>query len=139
VAVNVVPPATPPAPAVRPRTVTSPVTYNWSVRRSRLTLRQLVVRRLPVGATVTLTCSGKRCPFSKRTVKRSRKSTMNVLNAKSLTGRKTFRAGQTVDIRVEVPGMNTKLLRFKLRTGKVPKHQNYCVPVGTKKARRTCS
>ncbi len=26
--------------------------------------------------------------------------------------------------------MNTKVLRFKLRTGKVPKHRTYCVPLG---------
>jgi hypothetical protein len=126
-------------PIARPRTVSSPVTYNWSVKRSRLTLRQLVVRRLPDGSTVTLTCTGKRCPFKTRTVKRSRKSTMNVLNAKTLKGRKTFRAGQTVDVRVAAPGMNTKVLRFKLRTGKVPKHRTYCVPLGAKRAQSTCS
>lgn len=138
-AINVAPPQVPNRPASRPRTVTSPVTYNWSVRRTRLTLRQLVVRRLPVGSTVTLTCSGKRCKFKTRTIKRSRKSTMNVLNAKTLRGRKTFRAGQTVDIRIAAPGMNTKVLRFKLRTGKVPKHRTYCVPLGAKRAQRSCS
>lgn len=134
--INVVaPPGPPPA---KPRTVNAPVTYNWGVRRSRLTLRQLVVRRLPEGSTVTLTCTGRRCPFKTRTIKRSRKSTMNVLNAKTLRGKKTFRAGQTVDVRIAAPGMNTKVLRFKLRTGKVPKHRTYCVPLGAKRAQRSC-
>jgi hypothetical protein len=128
----------PPVPTPRPRTVTSPVTYNWSVKRTRFTLRQLVVRRLPVGSTVTLTCTGKRCKFKTRTIKRSRKSTMNVLNAKTLKGRKTFRAGQTVDIRIAAPGMNGKVLRFKLKSGKVPKHRTYCQPLGSKRAYRTC-
>jgi DNA-binding beta-propeller fold protein YncE len=137
-AINVVPPPPPPAP--RPRTVNAPVSYNWSVKRSRLTLRRLMVRRLPVGATVTLKCSGKRCPFKSRTIKRSRKSTMNVLNAKALRKKKTFRAGQTLDVRIAAPGMNTKMLRFKLRRGKVPKHRTYCVPLGAKRAQRgTCS
>ncbi|MDA0182028.1 lactonase family protein [Solirubrobacter phytolaccae] len=137
--INVVPPVVPTPPTARPRTVNAPVTYNWSVKRSRLTLRQLVVRRLPVDSTVTLTCTGKRCPFKTRTIKRSRKTTMNVLNAKTLKGRKTFRAGQTVDIRIAAPGMNTKVLRFKLRTGKVPKHRTYCVPLGAKRAQSTCA
>ena len=137
-AINVVAPTTPPPPVVRPRTLTSPVTYNWSVKRTRLTLRQLVVRRLPEGSTVTLTCTGKRCTFKTRTIKRSRKSTMNVLNAKTLKGRKTFRAGQTVDIRIAAPGMNGKVLRFKLKAGKVPKHRTYCQPLGSKRAYRTC-
>jgi DNA-binding beta-propeller fold protein YncE len=136
---SVVPPTAPPAPAQRPRTVSSPVTYNWSVKRTRLTIRRLQVRRLPVGATVTLTCSGKRCPLKRLTIKRSRKSTMNVLNAKAMRGNKTYRAGQTVDVRVAAPGMNTKVLRFKLRTGKVPKHRTYCVPLGAKRAQRSCS
>ena len=77
--------------------------------------------RLPVGATVTLKCTGKRCPLKSLTIKRSRKSTMNVLNAKAMRKKKTYRAGQTVDVRIAAPGMNTKVLRFKLRTGKVPK------------------
>jgi hypothetical protein len=132
-------PSPAPAPAARPRTVTSPVTYNWAVRRSRLTLRQLLVRRLPAGATVTLTCSGKRCPFKTRTVARSDKATLNVLAAKSLKGRKTFRAGQTIDVRIAAPGMHTKVLRFKLRAGAVPKHRTYCVPLNAKRAQRSCA
>jgi DNA-binding beta-propeller fold protein YncE len=140
IALTVVAPPVPPAPPVKPRTVDSAVTYNWDVKGSRHRLARLIVRGLPLGSTVTLTCSGKRCPLKRLTIKRSRKSTMNVLNAKALNGkhkrRKTFRAGQTVDVRVAAPGMNTKVLRFKLRRGKVARHSTYCIPAGLKKAQR---
>ena len=118
--------------------VNAGVTYNWSVKRTRHTFTRLVVRNLPVGSTVTLRCSGKRCRFKSLTIKRSRKSTMNVLNAKALSGknkkRTRFRSGQSVDVRVAAPGMNTKMLRFVLRTGVVAKHRSYCVPLGAKRA-----
>ncbi|WP_270006203.1 lactonase family protein [Solirubrobacter deserti] len=144
-ALEVVPPVQPPPPTVRPRTVNAPVSYNWAVRSTRHTLTRLIVRNLPLDSTVTLTCTGKpRCVLKRLTIKRSRKSTMNVLNAKALNGkykrRTRFRSGQTVDIRIAAPSMNTKVLRFKLRKGKVAKHRTYCVPLGAKRAQRgTCS
>ena len=138
--INVVAPA---PPARKPRMVNASVTYNWSVKRTRHTFTRLVVRNLPVGSTVTLRCSGKRCRLKSLTIKRSRKSTMNVLNAKALRGkhkkRTRFRSGQSVDVRVAAPGMNTKMLRFVLRTGVVAKHRSYCVPLGAKRAQRSCS
>jgi DNA-binding beta-propeller fold protein YncE len=132
--IDVVPPPPPPAP--RPRTVNAPVSYNWNVKRSRLTLSRMIIRRLPEGATVTLRCSGKRCPFKTRTIKRGRTATLNVHKAKALRSKRTFRAGQTLDVRIAAPGMNTKMLRYKLRRGKVPKHRTYCVPLGATKAQR---
>jgi hypothetical protein len=118
--------------------VNASVAYGWSVKRSRLRVVRLTIRRLPVGATVELRCTGKRCPFKSKTIKRSRKSTMNVLNAKSLKGKLTFRAKQQLDIRIAAPGMNTKVVRFKLRAGKLPKDRQYCIPLGAKRAQRTC-
>ena len=124
----------------KPRMVNAGVSYNWSVKRTRHTFTRLVVRNLPVGSTVTLRCTGKRCPLKSLTIKRSRKSTMNVLNAKALSGknkkRTRFRSGQSVDVRIAAPGMNTKMLRFVLRTGVVAKHRSYCVPLGAKRAVR---
>ena len=138
--INVVPPPMPPPPTRKPRMVNAAVSYNWSVKRTRHTITRLIVRKLPVGSTVTLRCSGKRCPLKSLTIKRSRKSTMNALNAKALSGknkkRTRFRSGQSVDVRIAAPGMNTKMLRFVLRTGVVAKHRSYCVPLGAKRAVR---
>jgi hypothetical protein len=138
--INVVPPVAPPPPVRKPRMVNAGVSYNWSVKRTRHTFTRLTVRNLPVGSTVQLRCTGKRCPLKSLTIKRSRKSTMNVLNAKALKGknkkRTRFRSGQSVDVRIAAPGMNTKMLRFVLRTGVVAKHRSYCVPLGAKRAVR---
>src|SRR5262249_25749364 len=49
--VSVVPPVVAP-PVVKPKNFGSIVTFTWGVRHSILTIKQLVVRRLPVGATV---------------------------------------------------------------------------------------
>ncbi|MDA0174643.1 lactonase family protein [Solirubrobacter taibaiensis] len=138
--INVVPPFVPTPPAPKPRMVNAGVSYNWSVKRTRHTFTRLTVRNLPVGSTVELRCTGKRCPLKSLKIKRSRKSTMNVLNAKALSGknkkRTRFRSGQSVDVRIAAPGMNTKMLRFVLRTGVVAKHRSYCVPLGAKRAVR---
>jgi len=63
---------------------------------------------------------------------------MNVLHAKSLKKKVTFRAKQTVDLRIAAPGMNTKVLRFKLKSKRQPDHRTYCIPLGAKKVQRTC-
>ena len=34
--------------------------------------------------------------------------------------------------------MHAKVLRFKLKSGKTPKYQTYCIPLGKKKVQRTC-
>ncbi len=57
---------------------------------------------------------------------------------RALKGKRTFRAGQTLEIHVAAPGLNTKVLRFKLKRGKVPKHTTHCIPLGAKKVQRTC-
>ena len=63
---------------------------------------------------------------------------MNVLNAKALKKKVTFQAKQTIEFRIAAPGMNTKVLRFKLQSNKQPDHQTYCIPLGGKKVQRTC-
>jgi hypothetical protein len=129
------PPPAPPAP-VTPRTeaVNARVSYGWTVRRTRLTLTQLLVRELPDGAVVTVSCSGKRCPIKKATIKPKGRS-RNLLS--SLKARR-FRAGQTVDVRITALNHHTKLMRFKLTKGKVPVGKQYCVRAGERKLRRTC-
>ncbi len=84
-AINVVPPIVPAPPAAKPRTVNARVTYNWFVKRhAAARSRGSSCAACPSARRSTLTCTGKRCPFKTRTIKRSRKSTMNVLNAKTL-------------------------------------------------------
>ena len=110
------------------------VSYNWTVKGTRITLTQLISRDLPAGTEITISCSGKRCPIKKTTVK-PKGSSRNLLS--SLKSR-AFRAGQTVDVRIAAPGHHTKLLRFKLARGKVPVGRAYCVRAGEKTLRSRC-
>jgi hypothetical protein len=110
------------------------VAYNWTVKGTRLTLTQLIARELPAGSAITISCSGKRCPIKKTTIK-PKGSSRNLLS--SLKSR-AFRAGQTIDVRLAAPGHHTKLLRFKLARGKVPTGRAYCVRVGEKALRAKC-
>jgi hypothetical protein len=132
----------PPAPQPQPRvprrvaTITSPVSYAWNVKRSRLKLTQLLVRSLPPRARATLRCSGRRCPIKAKTVKARKGGTLNVL--KALGRKRTFRAKQIVDLVLAAPGYNAKMLRFKLRAGHVPKSHLYCIPLGRKAVKRRC-
>ncbi len=136
-------PAPLPAPAPTPAPTPAPppiepmnarVSYNWTVKGSRLTLTQLTARDLPASTEVTVSCSGKRCPIKKTTIK-PKGSSRNLLS--SLKSR-AFRAGQTVDVRIAAPGHHTKLLRFKLARGKVPAGRAYCVRAGEKTLRARC-
>jgi hypothetical protein len=135
------PPAPTPTPTPtptppKPKTITSTVAYNWSVRGSTLTLRQLLVRSVPTGATVEITCSGKKCPFKSKKVKRGSKTSVDLL--KALGKKKTFRASQTLEIRISASGFNSKVLRFTLKKSKLPTGVAYCIPVGKTKIQKTC-
>ena len=138
VTIGVAAPPGPPAPVTPIRTVSSRVPFTWSFKGSKFRIAQMLVRSLPTGGTVTITCSGKKCPFKSRTAKRGKSSTLNVVKAKTFKGRLHFRAKQTIEIRVAAPGMNAKVLRFKLKSGKTPKYTTYCIPLGKKKVQRTC-
>ncbi|HEV7495936.1 hypothetical protein, partial [Baekduia sp.] len=85
-----------------------------------------------------VTCSGKRCPFKSKTYKRPKRSSTIDVVKKLKPSQRRFRAGQTLEVRVAGPGHNAKVLRFKLRNGKLPNAGHYCLPLGKKKLQRTC-
>ena len=91
-----------------------------------------------VGGVVTLTCSGKHCPFKTKSFKRAKHSSTIDVVQKLKASQRRFRAGQTLDVSVAAPNRNAKVLRFKLRSGKTPTGGHYCIPLGTKKVQRTC-
>jgi hypothetical protein len=133
-------PTAPPAPPVTgappaPTQVNARLTYFWTARGSRLTIGRLIARELPSEATVTISCSGKRCPFKRKTIK-PKGASRNLLT--SLGKRTVFRAGQTVDVGIAAPGHHAKVLRFKLARGKVPVGRAYCVRLGERKLRTRC-
>jgi hypothetical protein len=121
-----------PAPAARTSgTVDARVTYDW--RRLRLT--RLSMHALPLGAMVTLACSGRGCPVRSAWAWRPAGGAYNALK---LVRRRSFKSGQTLDLRVAAPGMNTQVLRFRLRGDAEPAATPYCLPPDAKTLRRRC-
>jgi len=118
------------------KTVSSTISYAFRVTGSRVTILQMLVRKPPKKATAALRCSGKHCPLKSKKTKKVKKHTIDLL--KALGKKKVFRAGQTLDVTVSAPGYNAKVLRFKLKPGKVPTGLHYCIPLGKKKVKKTC-
>ena len=118
------------------RRIRSVVSTSWSVLGARTTIVRLLVRGVPKGARVRARCLGKRCPFGRKTAKRRRNGTANLL--KALGAKRVLRAGQTLEVRITNGGMIGKVVRYKIRAGKLPKSKTLCIPVSQSKPRRRC-
>jgi hypothetical protein len=134
------PPPPPPLPAKR---ITSPVGITWALRGKQISLVRLIVRRTPKRTKAQLRCSGKKCPFKRISSKKRRKGTITLFKAvkatKALaTKKRNFRGGQRLELRITAKGHIGKVVRYKLKTGKIPVGKQRCLPIGAKKPRRRC-
>jgi hypothetical protein len=122
-----------PRPAVQ-----ATVAHGWSVLHSDVTLTRLLVKKLARNAKVEVRCLGGGCPFKRLNAKgKPRNGTLNLM--KTLKGdRHEFRAGQTLEIRITARRFIGKVMRFKLRAGKLPVARELCLPPGAKKPRKRC-
>ena len=134
-------PAAPPVvvhtPAPR-RTVGALVGTRWEIHGTRFSLRQLTLSQLPKTWTAQIRCAGRHCPFARRTLKgRAKHGTASVLGSLKRSQRR-FRAGQTLEVWVSAPGLNTKVARLVLKKGRIPSTQALCAAPGAKKAASRC-
>jgi hypothetical protein len=95
----------------------------------------LIVRNVPAGATVRVTCKGKGCR-KKRIVKRVRKATRRVNLAKAMRRNNRLRPRTLVEVRVTAPGRIGKVFQFRIRAFKAPSTKTLCLPPGAKRPRR---
>jgi putative CocE/NonD family hydrolase len=123
----------PPLAAV-PR-LASTVTARWSVAKRFARLTRLAVTKVPVGATVTVSCKGRGCPFKSRRFARGAGGTTTV--TKPFKG-KRLRPGVVLEVRITKPGAIGKVFTYKLVKGKTPKRVAGCLPVGSTKPATTC-
>ncbi len=97
--------------------------------------RTLRVRGAPVGATVSIRCSGRGCPRTlARAVVVGRED-----QAVSMLGtlrRARLRPGAAVEIRVVKDGSIGQTVRFPIRRRRVPESQTLCLPPGAAKGER---
>jgi hypothetical protein len=76
--------------------------------------RQLVLKRVPAGATITVTCKGSRCPA--RSLRRHGRGTVRLAKF----ARRKLRPGTRLTIQVTKPGFIGKRFVFTIRRGKAP-------------------
>lgn len=126
-------------PAAGPAVVRSPVQSRWAVKGRRLVLLSLRVAQPPARASARLRCQGRACPFRARSQSRGPQARGPlVVFAPRRIGRaldvraRRFRAGQTLELRVTAPGRIGKVVRFRLRGGRVPEGEVACLPPGAR-------
>jgi len=133
------------SPPRQPRKVIrSKVRVTWGVRGKRIFLLRLQVTGVPKGGKAELRCRrSKKCPFERKGSKRRRKGTITLfreIKASKAPGRKrrSFRAGQRLEVRITAKGFIGKVVRYDLKKGKIPSGKQLCLPDGAKKPRARC-
>ena len=126
-----------------PRVIRSPVRVLWGVDRKRIYLLRMKALDVPRGGKVELRCKGRKCPYKRKSSKKRRKGDITLfkeIKPRKVVGKKqrTFRAGQTLQLRITAPNHIGKVVKYRLRKGRIPSGQPLCLRPGAKKPRRTC-
>jgi hypothetical protein len=117
--------------------VVSAVATRWGVSGMRIFLMQMKVKAPPKGAVAELRCKREKCPFKRIKVTKVRKNAINVYKALKPRERR-FRAGQRLELRINAPGYIGKVVRYRLKQGRIPSGQQLCLPPGASRPRKTC-
>ncbi len=133
--------AGPPPPG--PPRIESPVLVLWGVDGKRIYLLRLKITKVPKGGKVELRCKGRKCPYKRKSSKRRRKGAITIfkeIKPTKVVGKRkrSFRAGQRLQLRVTAPGHIGKVVKYRLRKGRIPSGRNFCLPSGATKPQKTC-
>jgi len=136
--ISISPAAVPPK-----KRVTSKVRVTWGVNGKRIFLLRLQARNVPRGGKAELRCKGKKCPFKRKSSKKRRNTNITLFSevkASKVAGKKArrFRAGQRLELRITAPEHIGKVVRYRLKKGKIPSGKTLCLPPGAKTPRRRC-
>ena len=126
--------------------ITSPISVTWGVSGKRIFLLKLTIRRALKGTKAELRCSRRKsskCPFKRVSSKKRRKGTITLfkeISASKVVGKKkrSFMAGQRLELRITKKGFIGKVARYDLKKGKIPSAKDRCLPPGAKKPRKRC-
>jgi hypothetical protein len=135
------------SPPPRPKRIRSAVSASWGLGKRQLFLLRLSVSKVPKGGNVELRCSRPKkvakCPFKRKSSKHRRKGNITLfkqIKAAKVVGKKqrTFFPGQRLELRITAKGYIGKVVRYKLKKGKIPSGKQLCLPDGAKKPRKRC-
>jgi hypothetical protein len=135
-----------PAPPPVKKRIRTPVSVTWGVRGKRIYLLKLRILRAPKGTKAELRCSrrkSKKCPFKRVSSKKRRNGAITLfkeIKPSKVVGKKkrSFRAGQRLELRITKKDFIGKVVRYDLKKGKIPSGKNRCLPPGAKKPRKRC-
>lgn len=122
----------PPPPPPPPQTATTPVptppagkpghprvrvriAIEWKWNGAHTSIRKIRVSTLPRGARITVKCSGRGCPMTRRS---ARAAHLKIL-LRRLVGT-TYGAGDVIFITVSAPGRTPERAQVKIRNGRKP-------------------
>jgi hypothetical protein len=100
-----------------PSRIEARVSTFWALFDNETRVKRLTVLHLPAGATVTLECKGKRCPFERAVLQAERSK----LRLGPKFKRRKLRARTRITITVAKDGMIGETFRYTIRAGKFPK------------------
>ena len=93
---------------------------------------KLLVRGLARGGRAELRCKGRPCAFRRRVARPNRAGTANL---RRLVKRR-LRVGAVLEVRLTAPGAIGRVIRFRMRDGRLPKRTSLCLPPGAAKPGR---
>jgi hypothetical protein len=115
----------PPPPAPAPGFLSATVSNSWAVGRRSTRLLRLQVRGAPTGASVRVACLVRRCRLRRDTAIADQRG---IATLTRLCRRRTLRIGTVVEVRITAPNSIGKVVRYRIRRGRIPRGRILCLP-----------
>jgi RTX calcium-binding nonapeptide repeat (4 copies) len=113
------------------------VRHFWAAGPTFTTVETLIIKdSTPASANIDLRCSGRGCPFTRRSHKVGGNG--KPVNLTRLFKRARLRVGTRIEVRVTAPDRIGKVVRFTMRSSKLPSRRELCLPAGSSKPRSRC-
>jgi hypothetical protein len=128
------PATTTPLTAPKPTLIDAPIRSFWTVTARGTRVLQLLVKKIPGGAAVSVRCKGGGCAFRSKhaSVKRG------VADLRPLFKTRLLRPGAVIEIRVTAPNRIGKVTRYTIRKGRLPATLQLCLSPGATKPTERC-
>jgi hypothetical protein len=116
-----------------PARITATVKLGWRVTRKGARVVRMLVSEAPAGARVTVRCLGRRCGLERRTATVRPDGSANLLR---LVRSRLMAVGTTLEVRIVAPHSIGKVVRYKIKRGRIPNGRRLCLPPGASKPER---
>jgi putative metal-binding protein len=116
-----------------PGRITAGVTNLWSVTRRATRIVTLRVRDAPPGAAIRVTCRERKCKFRRHTTTAGPNGSAKLTR---MFKRKRLRRGAVLEVRITAPNAIGKVVRYRIRRGKIPRARTLCLPPGARRPAR---